>query len=197
MIAIAGWVPFRLMKSARISDCFCLCVFVVACCSAVNFVESRQVERRSGVEEMIAGLRSKAQHSHASVSHSSIRGATSEGGLGSSKGRAPQRINFQSEDPQQRRRRGLPPVLPPADGDVNGKNFDGPFPRPLTERNAGSPCKMKGLIVRREMGNTGVTAFQVCHLASFFIPTVLTDRSSSALRVTTMPNKCFVITHYV
>jgi len=145
------------MRPRRVSDYFYLCLFVVACCSTANFVESRQVERRSGVEEMIAGLRSKAQHSHTG---DMISGANTEGDA-AAKGRVPQRINFQSEDPQQRRRRGLPPVLPPADGDVNGKNFAGPYPRPLTERNAGSPCKMKGLIVRREMGNTGVTAFQV------------------------------------
>jgi len=34
-------------------------------------------------------------------------------------------------------------------------------PRPLTEPGAGEPCAMPGLVVRREMGNLGVTAFQV------------------------------------
>lgn len=34
-------------------------------------------------------------------------------------------------------------------------------PRPFTEKNAGEPCRMRGLVVRREMGDLGVTSFQV------------------------------------
>ena len=34
-------------------------------------------------------------------------------------------------------------------------------PRPLTEPDAGAPCAMPGIVVRREMGNLGVTSFQV------------------------------------
>ena len=138
---------------------------------ALAFAEGRHVERRSGVEEMIAGLRSKAQQTHA---FDDAEGT----------GRPPpQRTNFFSEDPRQRRKRGLPPVLLPASGDVDANNFDGPYPRPLTERNAGQPCSMQGLIVRREMGNTGVTAFQVFILARVVVcPKALLLRHSSPRR---------------
>jgi len=34
-------------------------------------------------------------------------------------------------------------------------------PRPFTEKHAGEPCRMRGLVVRREMGDLGVTSFQV------------------------------------
>lgn len=153
------WERAACLGSTRVFNYFYLCLLVVACCSEVTTVESRHVERRSGVEEMIAGLRSKAQHTHAADGNV----AESEGGGARRQG--PLRANLLSEDPQQRRKRGLPPVLPPANGDVDGKNFDGPYPRPSTERNAGTPCTMQGLIVRREMGNTGVTAFQVLDFA--------------------------------